>query len=142
MSMQMHRETLEEEFSGEIGYVPDPRPRNRDLIVLDNLYTVAPDPKSWFPFVKQLSESGFRLFVIVLDTSPHDPSDRGAAAKAWEYLADVVINGSPVSGRLHDPYDRDSEGTLPTACLRAASDEDPERDQVRPDCKREGASVS
>jgi KaiC/GvpD/RAD55 family RecA-like ATPase len=69
----------------------DPHLTARELVVLDNLNAVTPDPRSWFPFVAELSQTGFRVFILVLDTE-HSGVEGGTAAKAWSYLADVVIH--------------------------------------------------
>jgi KaiC/GvpD/RAD55 family RecA-like ATPase len=66
--------------------------KKTDVIVLDNLNTVRPNPRLWFPFVNDLTQRGFRLFVLVLDTDQGGTSRHAAAAKAWGYLADVVIH--------------------------------------------------
>ena len=60
---------------------------SKDILILDNLNAVDTDANKWFQFTKSLSTKGFRVFIIVLDSS-HSTEK----ALAWEYLADIVIH--------------------------------------------------
>lgn len=66
------------------------RPMLRQIMVFDNLNSVSPEADAWFPFVNQLTQKGFRLFIIIVDGGAFDITD-AALAKSWAYLADVVI---------------------------------------------------
>jgi KaiC/GvpD/RAD55 family RecA-like ATPase len=59
----------------------------RDIVVFDNLTTIAVPEKDWVAFLKRLGDKGPRIVVIILDASSGDP-----VAKKWEYLSDIVIH--------------------------------------------------